>query len=632
MNKGWLELESDPGLFTLLLEDFGAQGVQVEEIYDLQKLIEGPVYGFIFLFKWIEERRSRRKVIQEAETFVTDEEIVNSMFFAQQLIPNSCASHALLSVLLNCDKLKLGPILEKLKKFSGHMSPEDKGFAIGNMPELFKAHNSHARKDTSSLTDRQRDLTPGAGRTIGDAFHFVSYVPINGRLFELDGLKPYPIDHGPWLEGEEWTAQFTRVITERLGMATGGEPYHDIRFNLMAVVPDRRRLFEQKLSILKTNRQIVLEALQQMVKVSSAEPKPGPNVTTRRMNRVKAAEASVKTEAPDASVSQKKHSSNAPSPCKLPPALDSHNYAKSPLTDELAEDGECDVQIKRSGSDTESDNEVQILEHESELNKTIDPPCDEKTEKIQVPNADQIKNVKSDKVKIHITVKEELEDGSMVTMPTTIATTDVTKPLTIQTKFGSTPSNSAPTSTETASETSTSLYSPLCSTIPQTSPKLEPTLDSKPDPETLDNSQGSADNDTSAEVTQILQDTSEKLKKEESGGGSVERRKPRQGFTPKDLLALLKNVENEILQCENNLRDEVEKRNKYKIDDCRRTHNYDQFICTFLSMLAEQGHLANLVEEHMSVSKRRSGNGLSRTSQSRKPDKRSRKTKTKKRR
>ena len=29
-----------------------------------------------------------------------------------------------------------------------------------------------------------------------DAFHFVSYVPIKGRLFELDGLKPYPIDHG----------------------------------------------------------------------------------------------------------------------------------------------------------------------------------------------------------------------------------------------------------------------------------------------------------------------------------------------------------------------------------------------------------------------------------------------------
>lgn len=45
LTDGWLELESDPGLFTLLLEDFGVEGVQVDEIYDLQKPIEGPVYG-----------------------------------------------------------------------------------------------------------------------------------------------------------------------------------------------------------------------------------------------------------------------------------------------------------------------------------------------------------------------------------------------------------------------------------------------------------------------------------------------------------------------------------------------------------------------------------------------------------
>ena len=45
------------------------------------------------------------------------------------------------------------------------------------------------------------------------------------------------------------------------------EPYHDIRFNLMAVVPDKRQLYEHKLSTLKTNRQIVLEALQQVLLV-----------------------------------------------------------------------------------------------------------------------------------------------------------------------------------------------------------------------------------------------------------------------------------------------------------------------------------------------------------------------------
>ena len=62
------------------------------------------------------------------------------------MIPNSCATHALLSVLLNCrDKLKLGSTLTHLRDFTTGMSPEDKGYAIGNLKSLSKAHNSHAR-------------------------------------------------------------------------------------------------------------------------------------------------------------------------------------------------------------------------------------------------------------------------------------------------------------------------------------------------------------------------------------------------------------------------------------------------------------------------------------------------------
>lgn len=63
-------------------------------------------------------------------------------------------------------------------------------------------------------------------------------------------------------------------------------------------------------------------------------------------------------------------------------------------------------------------------------------------------------------------------------------------------------------------------------------------------------------------------------------------------------------MENEVSQCEATLKDEVDKRRKYKIDASRRTHNYDQFICTFLSMLAEQGHVTALVEQHLNPKKR----------------------------
>lgn len=266
LKDGWLELESDPGLFTLLLEDFGVNGAQVEEVYDLQRPIEGPVYGFIFLFRWIEERRARRKIVETTETFVKDEDAVNSIFFAQQVVPNSCATHALLSILLNCSDIPLGETLTRLKTHTKGMGPELKGLAIGNTPELAASHNSHAIPQA-----RRRRLDKGSGvvstgRFTGEAFHFVSFVPINGHLFELDGLKPFPMDHGPWEESEEWTGKFRRVMADRLGISTGEQ---DIRFNLMALVPDRRIAFTHKLSMLKTNQSIVTTALEKLLNNSS---------------------------------------------------------------------------------------------------------------------------------------------------------------------------------------------------------------------------------------------------------------------------------------------------------------------------------------------------------------------------
>ena len=52
---------------------------------------------------------------------------------------------------------------------------------------------SVTRPEPWRLPEKQQGISSGR---VQEAFHFVSYVPINGHLFELDGLKPYPIDHG----------------------------------------------------------------------------------------------------------------------------------------------------------------------------------------------------------------------------------------------------------------------------------------------------------------------------------------------------------------------------------------------------------------------------------------------------
>ncbi|XP_051766404.1 ubiquitin carboxyl-terminal hydrolase BAP1 isoform X1 [Ctenopharyngodon idella] len=752
MNKGWLELESDPGLFTLLVEDFGVKGVQVEEIYDLQSKCQSPVYGFIFLFKWIEERRSRRKVSTLVdETSVIDDEIVNDMFFAHQLIPNSCATHALLSVLLNCSGVELGNTLSRMKAFTKGFNPESKGYAIGNAPELAKAHNSHARPEPRHLPEKQNGIS--AVRTM-EAFHFVSYVPIKDRLFELDGLKAYPIDHGPWGEDEEWTDKARRVIMERIGLATAGEPYHDIRFNLMAVVPDRRIKYESRLDVLKRNRQIILEGLQQVREkkviritqqesgqdrkqqdTSSSEDTPPavkkeegqdtpiplgaeqatPTETQEGAVALPSPAGKVRPMAKPATVPTVGAPPPAPLPVpspnpivqRLPAFLDNHNYAKSPMQEE--EDLAAGVGRPRLPGPPQppySDDEDDYDDEEEECS-TTDATSSRVRRKVglraRTMGRSGVAGVAAMEGQLALSVlaeklkKEVQRKDAMATTgstPLNVRTEGRTGGISITSACqpSPTPSNE---STDTASEIGSAFNSPL------RSPARSQTATRPSSPVAahlsrvlfgeeegllrLDARHNRAVRDLGALVSstllQLQEDgvlfalppiemleglkksgSVEKKEKEEATcpggeeevkeGPSVEMKQedvkesvdiksdkeklpstdattetstkpPGEKYTPKEMLALLKYVEADITNYEACLKEEVEKRKKYKIDDQRRTHNYDEFICTFISMLAQEGMLASLVEQNISV-RRRQGVSIGRLHKQRKPDRRKR--------
>ncbi|KAH7699495.1 ubiquitin carboxyl-terminal hydrolase [Aphelenchoides avenae] len=228
----WCLIESDPGVFTELIKGFGVNGVQVEEIYTLDdESFERlkPVYGLIFLFKWRAGDEPTGKLDPDAK----------DVFFAQQVISNACATQAIVNLLLNskAEGVELGSTLEEFRNFCIGFDPANRGLCLSNSEEIRKVHNSFAREHYVELDERTKTAKE-------ENYHFITYVPINGRVYELDGLREAPVDLGPIDEKAGWLASVRPLINRRIETYSAGE----IHFNLMAVVGDQKQKYEKRLA------------------------------------------------------------------------------------------------------------------------------------------------------------------------------------------------------------------------------------------------------------------------------------------------------------------------------------------------------------------------------------------------
>ena len=392
------------------------------------------------------------------------------------------------------------------------------------------------------LTDSSGEKLPAATtsrtsaanqvRLAADSFHFVSYVPINNRLYELDGLKRYPIDHGPVGPGDSWTEKFREIITLRLALETQGQSEagssHDIRYNLMAVVPDKRVTLVNKLKNLKSNRHIVLEALERMIR-----------------------------------------------PVRLPGPFDSHSYSKYPTDLEYCDSlpsPRTDSPIRRMRGRT-SDDFGKPLTVDTTTGHFVGlrtPPVQISPRTSSSPRRCAVSPALSSTSSATDTCSEA---GSAFNSPNPgCASTVVINPAERVSKFFVCkvvrPTSHLPQELTSSppNHKSPSHFSPSTSLFP---------LPEQPSP---------ANSDASLARSPMASPrarTADLLKK----------------FAPRDLVALLKALEDEIKTCESSLREELEKRKRYRVDDSRRTHNYEEFITTFLLMLAEQGKLPDLLEK-----------------------------------
>ncbi|KAH9847083.1 cysteine proteinase [Lenzites betulinus] len=291
-------IESDPGVFTSLIRKLGVRGLEVIELYSVEAHETDHLNPYGLIFCYLCDSSSDSAELDSNEEL--NDPDARSIWFANQLSEDACASQAMLNVLLNCKGVDVGPVLRRFAADTDEMSPVMRGLAVSNMPLVREAQNSLARpadirgarhalassalesaknkakaaasppskkRKTSASTSaskRKRKATSARADSAEklDAYHYIGYVPAHGRVWELDGLRTGgPLDVGE-IDADAPTANSSRAgwmdvvrpaLQRRMQTVLESGAEH-IQYNLLAIVDDAYLRASDELEMLKRER------------------------------------------------------------------------------------------------------------------------------------------------------------------------------------------------------------------------------------------------------------------------------------------------------------------------------------------------------------------------------------------
>merc|ERR1712232_218201 len=138
---------------------------------------------------------------------------MQDLFFLEQVpeFGNACGTIAAMHVMMNAfDRLPDGVASADFRQKYRQASPAERGAALVSNPAFQEASDASAQDEVHTQT-----VCPGRDAEPLD-HHFVGFVRSKtGRLIELDGTKPSPIDHGPCASHDNLVAQVAGVVQER---------------------------------------------------------------------------------------------------------------------------------------------------------------------------------------------------------------------------------------------------------------------------------------------------------------------------------------------------------------------------------------------------------------------------------
>eukprot|EP00069_Balaena_mysticetus_P021236 bmy_13490T0 len=209
-SQRWLPLEANPEVTNQFLKQLGLHpNWQFVDVYgmdpELLSMVPRPVCAVLLLFP-ITEKYEIFRTEEEEKIKSQGQDVTSSVYFMKQTISNACGTIGLIHAIANNkDKMHFesGSTLKKFLEESASMSPEERARYLENYDAIRVTHETSAHEGQTEvpLTCKyfEKNTYPVVKAPNIDEkvdLHFIALVHVDGHLYELDGRKPFPINHG----------------------------------------------------------------------------------------------------------------------------------------------------------------------------------------------------------------------------------------------------------------------------------------------------------------------------------------------------------------------------------------------------------------------------------------------------
>ncbi|KAE9041763.1 hypothetical protein PR003_g4230 [Phytophthora rubi] len=194
-HKRWFPLESNPDVMNAYVEKMGFPTSQFSfcDVLSTEEwalgMVPSPVVAVIMLFPIKPHTEAADK--QEAARIEKDGQIVSpNVYYMRQTVGNACGTVGILHAIGNMRhlvQLTPGSYLDKFFNKTKTKTPEEIAQFLEEDDELEETHSSAAEAGQSEQLESVDDPINT---------HFVCFSCVDGNLYELDGRKKRPINHG----------------------------------------------------------------------------------------------------------------------------------------------------------------------------------------------------------------------------------------------------------------------------------------------------------------------------------------------------------------------------------------------------------------------------------------------------